>query len=218
MITTYKAAPDIDVLTSNFPIPGFGLVPINAFVLHGAEPCSSTPARGRERRVHGGAAVGDRSGRPRWIWLTHTDFDHIGVAAPAAGREPAAHGSSPRSSGSGSWACRRRCRWTGCTCSTRARRITVGDRTLTAVKPPVFDNPITTGFYDDRSGALFSCGLLRRPAGGGARARRGPLRRGAAPGPGLLGHGRLPVVAQGRPRPSSPRSWTRCGPSTRRWS
>ena len=34
--------------------------------------------------------------------------------------------------------------------------ITVGDRTLTAVKPPAFDNPITTGFYDDRTGALFS--------------------------------------------------------------
>jgi hypothetical protein len=38
MITTYKATPDIDVLTSSFPIPGFGLVPINAFVLHGPEP------------------------------------------------------------------------------------------------------------------------------------------------------------------------------------
>ena len=38
MITTYRASPDIDVLTTSFPIPGFGLVPINAFVLHGAEP------------------------------------------------------------------------------------------------------------------------------------------------------------------------------------
>ena len=38
MITTYKASPDIDVLTSNFPVPGFGLIPINAFVLHAAEP------------------------------------------------------------------------------------------------------------------------------------------------------------------------------------
>jgi hypothetical protein len=38
MITTYKATPDIDVLTSSFPIPGFGLAPINAFVLHGPEP------------------------------------------------------------------------------------------------------------------------------------------------------------------------------------
>ena len=34
--------------------------------------------------------------------------------------------------------------------------ITIGDRTLTAVKPPVFDNPCTTGFYDDSSGVLFS--------------------------------------------------------------
>ena len=32
----------------------------------------------------------------------------------------------------------------------------MGDRTLVAVKPPVFDNPSTTGFYDDTSGAFFS--------------------------------------------------------------
>ena len=32
----------------------------------------------------------------------------------------------------------------------------MGDRTLTAVKPPVFDNPATTGFHDDKSGALVS--------------------------------------------------------------
>ena len=25
---------DIDVLTSSFPIPGFGVIPISAFVLH----------------------------------------------------------------------------------------------------------------------------------------------------------------------------------------
>jgi flavorubredoxin len=34
--------------------------------------------------------------------------------------------------------------------------ITVGDRTLTAVRPPVFDNPSTTGFRDEKSGAFFS--------------------------------------------------------------
>ena len=35
-------------------------------------------------------------------------------------------------------------------------KIAVGDRTLTAVKPPTFDNPCTTGFYDNNSGVLFS--------------------------------------------------------------
>lgn len=34
--------------------------------------------------------------------------------------------------------------------------VSVGDRRLTALRPPVFDNPITTGFVDDRSGILFS--------------------------------------------------------------
>ena len=38
MITTYKATADIDVVTSSFRIPGMGLVPINAFVLHGSQP------------------------------------------------------------------------------------------------------------------------------------------------------------------------------------
>ena len=32
----------------------------------------------------------------------------------------------------------------------------IADRRLTTVKPPVFDNPITTGVLDDRSGILFS--------------------------------------------------------------
>jgi hypothetical protein len=34
--------------------------------------------------------------------------------------------------------------------------MTIGERVLTAVKPPTFDNPCSTGFYDQASGALFS--------------------------------------------------------------
>ncbi len=44
MIYTYKAAPDIEVLTSDFPIPGFGQVPINDLVLKARVPSWSTPA------------------------------------------------------------------------------------------------------------------------------------------------------------------------------
>jgi flavorubredoxin len=34
--------------------------------------------------------------------------------------------------------------------------VDVGDRTLTAVRPPAFDNPITTGLRDERTGVFFS--------------------------------------------------------------
>jgi hypothetical protein len=38
MYEPYPAAPEIDVLPSYFPIPGYGILPINAFVLKAAEP------------------------------------------------------------------------------------------------------------------------------------------------------------------------------------
>jgi hypothetical protein len=34
--------------------------------------------------------------------------------------------------------------------------IRLGDRKLTAVRPPLFDNPTTIGIYDDKSEAFFS--------------------------------------------------------------
>ena len=54
MITTYKAAPGIDVVDDEFPDPRIRLVPINAFVLHGAEPVLvDTGAVRAERGLHG---------------------------------------------------------------------------------------------------------------------------------------------------------------------
>lgn len=37
MLTSFQAAPDIDVVASNFPIPGYGFVPVTAFVLEGSK-------------------------------------------------------------------------------------------------------------------------------------------------------------------------------------
>jgi hypothetical protein len=36
------------------------------------------------------------------------------------------------------------------------QHLLLGDRTLTALRPPTLDNPCTTGLHDDRTGALFS--------------------------------------------------------------
>ena len=61
MIRTSRAAPDIDVITSNVTIPGFGLVPVNAFVLHGPEPILvDTGSVVETGRVHGRTASGHR--------------------------------------------------------------------------------------------------------------------------------------------------------------
>ena len=80
MTTTYKAAPDIDVLTSQFPIPGFELLALNAFVLHGEEPVlvDTGAVVESDEFMTVLRSVIDPS-ELRWIWLTHTDFDHIGT-------------------------------------------------------------------------------------------------------------------------------------------
>ena len=85
MITTYKAAPDIDVLTSSFPIPGFGLVPINAFVLHGPEPVLvDTGAVVEREELRTASAIGHRSGRPEMdLAHRHRLRPHRGTATVA---------------------------------------------------------------------------------------------------------------------------------------
>ena len=224
MITTYKAAPDIDVLTSNFAVPGFGLIPINAFVLHAAEPVlvdtgtvvESDDFMAALRSVIDPADL-------RWIWLTHTDFDHIGSLHQLLAENPQIRVITTFL-GVGIMGLSAPLPMERVHLLNPGQTITVGDRTLTAFKPPAFDNPITTGFHDDRSGALFSSDCFGALLADVPRAGRGPLGRRAAPGPGLLGDRRLAVAAQGRPRPlrqgagRDPRSCSRtsCSAATSR--
>ena len=97
MITSYEAASGIDVLTSTFPVPGFGVVPINAFVLHGPEPVlvDTGPIVEREEFMAALGSVIDPADL-RWIWLTHTDFDHIGALPQLLAENPQLRANHPR--------------------------------------------------------------------------------------------------------------------------
>jgi flavorubredoxin len=155
MVKSYTAAPGIDVLTSNFPIPGFGLIPINAFVLHGAEPLLVDTGAVVERDdfMTTLRSVID-PGELEWIWLTHPDFDHIGSLAPLLEANPRIRVITTFL-GMGIMSLFAPLPPDRVHLVNPGQSITVGERTLTAVKPPAFDNPSTTGFVDDRSGALF---------------------------------------------------------------
>lgn len=156
MITSYSAAPEIDVLTSNVPIPGLGVVPINAFVLKGPEPIlvdTGSPVQSSEF-MHALRAVIDPADL-KWIWLTHTDFDHIGSLQPLLAENPALRVITTFV-GVGIMGLASPLPLDRVYFLNPGERLVAGNRTLTAFRPPTFDNPTTTGFYDDRSGALFS--------------------------------------------------------------
>lgn len=156
MINSYTAAPDIEVLTSNFPIPGYGLVPINAFVLKGSEPIlvDTGAVVESEEFMTALRSVIDPADL-KLIWLTHTDFDHIGSLNQLLAENPRLRVVTTFL-GVGIMSLSAPLPMDRVHLVNPGEKITVGERTLTAVKPPAFDNPSTTGFYDDKSGGFFS--------------------------------------------------------------
>lgn len=156
MITSYRAAPDIDVLTTAFPVPGYGLLAVNAFVLHGREPVlvDTGPVVEREGFMAALRSVIDPADL-RWLWLTHTDFDHIG-ALPLLLEENPQLRVITTFLGVGIMSTSDPLPLDRVNFVNPGESIEVGGRTLRAVKPPVFDNPSTTGFVDESSRTLFS--------------------------------------------------------------
>jgi len=156
MVHSYAVAPDIEVLTSNFPIPGYGFVPINAFVIKGPEPMLVETGAAIERAdfMRALRSVIDPADL-RWIWLSHTDFDHIGSLHQLLEENPKLRVITTFL-GMGIMGLTAPLPMDRVHFVNPGETITVGNRTLTAVKPPVFDNPCTTAFYDHASDVFFS--------------------------------------------------------------
>lgn len=156
MDAPYQPTPDVHVLPTNLRIPGIGVLPINAFVLTAEEPVLIDTGIGidGDSFLDALASVVDPA-RLRWIWLTHDDADHTGSiqrvmeAAPDARLVTHAMAALRMST----W-------WPVPLERVHAirvgDRVSVGDRTLRAVAPPLYDNPMSTGVLDEATGSLFS--------------------------------------------------------------
>jgi len=98
----------------------------------------------------------------RWIFVTHDDFDHAGNLREALQRCPNAqlitsHSESSRTSVSlGVASERMRMVDTG-------QSFDVGDRSLRALRPPVYDSPYTRGLFDPATGVYYSSDAFCAP-------------------------------------------------------
>ncbi len=152
----HQVMPDIEVLPAHFPIPAMGFLPVNAFVIKAREPVLVDSGMGIESEQFMKAleSVIDPPDL-RWVWLTHDDADHTGNiqkvldAAPSA--RLVAHSLAVLRMSTAWPVPMDRVNWLN-----SGDSIKVGDRKLTAVRPPLFDNPTTIGIHDDKSGAFFS--------------------------------------------------------------
>ena len=178
----YQAMPNIAVLPAHFPVPGLGFLAVHAFVIKAAEPVLVDTGMGldSEEFMEALASIIDPQDL-RWIWLTHDDADHTGniqrVLEAAPGARLAANSLAVLRMSTAWPVPMHRVYWLN-----SGDRISVGDRELTAIRPPLFDNPTTIGIYDHKSEAFFSAdcfgALISSPAQNADDIAEGNLEQG----------------------------------------
>jgi hypothetical protein len=152
----FRPHPDVTVLHDREEIPGLGFLPINAFVLHAAEPVVIDTGLGLPDRdfVTSLSTVIDPR-EVRWIWLTHPDRDHTGGVFALLDAAPEARVITTFV-GAGIMSAERPLPMDRVYLLNPGQSLDVGDRRLTGFRPPLFDSPATVGVLDTKSGACFS--------------------------------------------------------------
>ncbi|MFB6517929.1 MBL fold metallo-hydrolase [Streptomyces sp. NPDC056401] len=187
-MTTRSLGRDITVLGDALEVPGVGFLPINAFVLHAREPVVVDTGLGlpdRDFLTTLSEAIDPAD--VRWIWLTHPDRDHTGGIFALLEAAPEARVVTTFL-GAGEMTTERPLPMDRVHFLNPGQSLDVGDRSLTAFRPPLFDNPATVGFYDDRSRACFSSDCFGSPVPDGHLAAGGDA---GAVGPEDLRAGQL---------------------------
>ena len=157
---THRLTPDLAVLADQIAIPGIGHLPVNAFVLLAGAPVVVDAGLGLPDNgfLEALGSVVDPSDI-EWIWLTHPDRDHSGSLFALLDAAPNARVITTFA-GVGIMSAATPLPIQRVYLLNPGQSLDVGDRRLTAVRPPLFDDPSTTGLYDDRSGALFTSDCL----------------------------------------------------------
>lgn len=156
MDATYQSGPDNHVLPTSLPLPGVGVLTINAYVLMAEEPVliDTGIAADSDDFVDALQSIVALE-KLKWVWLTHDDADHTGSIQRIMDMAPNARLVT------NAMAALRMATWTPVPLERvyairPGDELPAGDRTLRAVRPPLYDNPMTTGLLDTCNGTLFS--------------------------------------------------------------
>lgn len=176
-----QVAGDWTVLPAWLPVEGMGGVLVNSFLLKGAEPVLVDTGLGAlgQAFIEGLASEIDLDDL-RWIWLSHTDPDHVGNLARVLDAAPNARVVT-------NFLGRGKMQLAGFDIS-RVEVLSPGDvfeaggRRLIPVRPPYYDAPETMGFFDAAGRVFFAVdafgALLPDPADDVAAVAEESLRDG----------------------------------------
>lgn len=158
-----RIADDTFALPSTMAIPGVGLLNVAPLVIRGSEPVlvDTGPPIQRDEYLAAVFSLVEPE-EVRWIFLSHDDRDHSGNLIPLLERCPNAR-LLTTFVGVG----RMGEEWTlplnRVVLVNDGESFSVGDRTLTAIRPPFFDCPGTRGLWDSSTGLYYSVDSFGAP-------------------------------------------------------
>jgi glyoxylase-like metal-dependent hydrolase (beta-lactamase superfamily II) len=173
---SFATTDEITVLHDSVEVPGLGHLPVNAFLLRAAQPVlvdAGLPTS-KEQFLHELWSLVDPTDL-RWVWLTHPDRDHTGALYEVLEAAPQARLVTPFL-GLGILSIERPVPTDRVFLLNPGQSLDVGDRELVAFRPPVYDSPATTGFYDRSTGVCFSSDCFGAPMADAALAGAQDLR------------------------------------------
>ena len=182
MLESINSAPDIVSLVSYIPIPGYGVLPVNAFIIKAKEPVLVDTGMASVRTDFMSnlrAAINPKD--IRWIWLTHIDMDHIGNLEAVLSEAPNARVVT-------SFIGMAKMGLHGLPLDrvfllNTGQTLDVGDRQLLAFKPPTYDAPETTALFDQKSSTIISAdsfgAILENPIDNAAEINSKALKQGS---------------------------------------
>jgi flavorubredoxin len=155
-VEPYEIAEDTFVIPDALPVAGVGFLPINAMVIRGEQPVicdTQTPLQKDEflRKVFSLVDPKDI----RWLFVSHEDRDHSGNLGElmeqctnakiitnflGLGKLIEGFDMDPER----------------CYFMNDGDSLDIGDRKVTAVRPPLYDSSATRGLFDHKTGTYFS--------------------------------------------------------------
>lgn len=162
---TIKISSNITTLATPVPVPGLGFLPINAFVIESSgapilvDTCATQPTGDFVKTL---STIIDPQDI-KCIWLTHPDRDHTGGLLELLQVAPAARVFTNFTSVGHLLVGPEPIPLDRVRVVNPGDRVDVGDRELQAVRPPLYDNPGTVGFFDPAAGVFVSADCFGGP-------------------------------------------------------
>lgn len=154
--SAFPVTSDITCLPSAVPVPGFGALQVNAYLIRGEQSVlvDTGMQAFADALIDSLRSLVDLE-RLDWIWLTHCDADHLGALPALLELAPSAR-IVTNYLGMGKLGMRYEIPQERLYLMNPGQRLDLGDRALIATSLPSYDAPETIGVFDTRSSALFS--------------------------------------------------------------